>query len=82
MKNITVILPVHKLNDDYKLMLQKAVESAKELLERGFRTLLLLDPEYIDPASRPDNKNGRKSWDDIQAEIDKQQEMFAEDPRI
>jgi hypothetical protein len=30
MKNITIILPVHKLNDDYKLMLQKAVESAKE----------------------------------------------------
>jgi hypothetical protein len=58
------------------------VESAKELLERGFRTLLLLDPEYIDPASRPDNRNGRKNWDEIQAEIDKQQEMFAEDPRI
>jgi hypothetical protein len=30
MKNITIILPVHKLNEDYKLMLQKAVESAKE----------------------------------------------------
>ena len=30
MKNITIILPVHKLNDDYKLMLQKAVESTKE----------------------------------------------------
>ena len=30
MKNITIILPVHKLNDDYNLMLQKAVESAKE----------------------------------------------------
>lgn len=30
MKNITVILPVHKLNDDYKSMLQNAVESVKE----------------------------------------------------
>ena len=30
MKNITVILPVHKLNEDYNLMLQKAVESVKE----------------------------------------------------
>lgn len=58
------------------------VGSAKELLERGFRTLLLLDPEYIDPAARPDNQNGRKSWDEIQAEIDKQQEMYSEDPRI
>lgn len=58
------------------------VEAAKELLERGFRTLLLLDPEYIDPASRPDNRNGRRSWNNIQAELDKQQEMYAEDPRI
>lgn len=30
MKNITVILPVHKLNEDYNLMLQNAVESVKE----------------------------------------------------
>ncbi len=30
MKNITIILPVHKLDDDYNLMLQNAVESAKE----------------------------------------------------
>jgi hypothetical protein len=30
MKNITVILPVHKLNDEYKSMLQNAVESVKE----------------------------------------------------
>ena len=56
--------------------------AAKELLERGFRTLLLLDPEYIDPSSRPDTKDGRKAWAEIQAELDKQQEMYAEDPRI
>ena len=56
--------------------------AAKELLERGFRTLLLLDPEYIDPASRPDTKDGRKSWDEIQAELDKQHEMYSEDPRL
>ena len=30
MKNITVILPVHKLNDDYKVMLNKAIESTED----------------------------------------------------
>jgi len=35
MKNITIILPVHKLDDDYNLMLQKAVESAKDQRKCG-----------------------------------------------
>jgi hypothetical protein len=30
MKNITVILPIHKLDDDYKLMLVKALESIED----------------------------------------------------
>lgn len=30
MKNITIVLPVHKLSDDYKLMLENAVSSVKE----------------------------------------------------
>lgn len=30
MKNITVILPVHKLDDDYKLMIENAISSVKE----------------------------------------------------
>lgn len=64
------------------LVIVADTETAKELLERGFRTLLLLDPYYLDPASRPDSKDGRKSWIDIQAELDKQQELYLEDPRV
>ena len=30
MKNITVILPVHKLDGDYKEMLNKAIESTED----------------------------------------------------
>lgn len=58
------------------------VEVAKELLERGFRTMLVLDPYYLDPASRPDSLDGRRSWKAIQEEIDRQQELFLEDPRV
>lgn len=54
--------------------------SAK-LLEHGFRVLLFLDPIYIDHKFRPDSIEGRKSWADIQAELDKQADMYLEDPR-
>lgn len=56
--------------------------TAEELLARGFRTMFLLDPYYLDPASRPDSSVGRKTWDQITAEIDRQQELFIEDPRV
>lgn len=57
-------------------------ETAEELLSRGFRTMFLLDPYYLDPASRPDSSVGRRTWDDIKAELDRQQELFLEDPRV
>lgn len=57
-------------------------EVAEELLARGFRTMFVLDPYYLDPASRPDSGVGRKTWNQIKAEIDRQQELFLEDPRV
>jgi hypothetical protein len=54
--------------------------SAK-LLEHGFRVLLFLDPIYLDHKARPDSAEGRKSWGDITAELDKQADMYLEDPR-
>ena len=58
------------------------VELAQKLLEYGFRTLLFLDPVYLDHKFRPDSREGRKSWSDIQAELDKQQDMYLDDPRV
>jgi hypothetical protein len=56
-------------------------ELAKELLERGFTVMLFLNPLYADPASRPDSSEGRRKWEDITSAIDRQQELFMEDPR-
>jgi predicted Fe-Mo cluster-binding NifX family protein len=45
MKNITIILPVHKLNDEYNEMLLNAVESAKEFYNDV--KLLIVAPETL-----------------------------------
>lgn len=57
------------------------VDLAKKLLEFGFRVLLFLDPVYLDYKFRPDTRTGMKSWADIKAELDKQQDLYLEDPR-
>jgi hypothetical protein len=54
---------------------------ATKLLENGFRVLLFLDPVYVDHRHRPDSLEGRKSWADINAELDRQVEMRLDDPR-
>ena len=54
--------------------------SAK-LLEHGFRVMLFLDPIYIDHKFRPDSIEGRKSWQDITSELDKQADMYLDDNR-
>ena len=58
------------------------VELSKKLVEFGFRTLLFLDPVYLDHRFRPDSKEGRKSWAELQAELDKQQDLYLDDPRV
>ena len=55
---------------------------SKKLLEHGFRVLLFLDPVYLDHKFRPDSREGRKSWADIQAEIDRQTDLLLEDKRV
>lgn len=57
-------------------------ELAKDLLEEGIETLLFLHPQYIRPEFRPDMGQGVRRWADIQAEIDKQNEMYFEDKRV
>lgn len=54
---------------------------ATKLLNNGFRVLLFLDPVYIDYKHRPDSREGRKSWTEINEELDRQTEMLLEDPR-
>ena len=54
---------------------------SKKLLEAGISTYLLLSPRYIRPEFRPDGR-GRMSWDDIIEELDRQQELYKEDPRL
>ena len=58
------------------------VEVAKDLLEQGLDVLLFLHPNYLRPEFRPDGRKGIKMWADIEQEIDKQLEMFKEDPRV
>lgn len=45
MKNITIVLPIHKINEEYKEMLLNAVESAKEFYNDV--KLLIVAPEKI-----------------------------------
>ena len=45
MKNITVILPVHKVDDDYKLMLENAVSTVKDF--HNDVKLLIVAPSKI-----------------------------------
>ena len=52
-----------------------------KLLEAGIPTLLFLDPKYTRPEFRPDAPKGVKSWEELQTEKDRQEELYREDPR-
>ena len=58
------------------------VDLAKELLQAGVTTYLFMQPKYMRPEFRPDGRQGRKSWDNITEELDRQQELYSEDPRL
>ena len=64
-----------------QLVITSDVELAKYLLEQGLHCLLFLHPMYIRPEFRPDGR-GRKTWDAISEEMDIQQGLFSEDPRV
>ena len=55
---------------------------AKQLLEIGITTNVFLQPSYIKEEFRPDSREGRKSWADIEHEIASQQDAITEDPRL
>jgi hypothetical protein len=55
---------------------------AKQLLEIGITTNVFLQPSYIKEEFRPDSREGRKSWADIEKEIVDQQDAISEDPRL
>lgn len=57
-------------------------ELAAKLLEIGIPTLLFLHPIYLAEKSRPDGRQGARSWEKIKEEIIKQQETFVEDHRV
>lgn len=64
-----------------ELVITADVALAERLLEEGLHTILFLHPMYIRPEFRPDGR-GRRSWDAITEELDRQQELYAEDPRV
>lgn len=58
------------------------VDLAKTCLENGVRAFLFLHPIYLSAKFRPDGRSGRKSWDDLVGELDKQLELKLEDKRL
>jgi len=58
------------------------VDLAKKCVANGIKTLLWLHPVYQSPKFRPDGRVGKKSWDDLVAELDLQVDLMAEDKRI
>jgi hypothetical protein len=57
-------------------------ELAKQLIERGITTLVFLNPRYTRSEFRPDGREGIKSWALINEELDRQQGIYDEDPRL
>lgn len=55
---------------------------AAKLLETGVTSLMFLQPVYISEKFRPDSREGRKSWADIESEITRQQELYVSDHRV
>lgn len=64
-----------------ELVVTADVPLAEKMLEDGLHVLLFLHPMYMRPEFRPDGR-GRKSWDDITIELDKQQQLYLEDKRV
>lgn len=47
-------------------------------VSEGICSLLFAHPQFAAPVSRRDSNKGRRSWDDIQAEIDRRQKVALE----
>ena len=64
-----------------ELVVTADVALAERLLADGLHVLLFLHPIYMRPEFRPDGR-GRRDWDAITTELDKQQRLYAEDHRV
>ena len=58
------------------------VDTATTLMANGVKTLLFLHPIYQSAKFRPDGREGRKSWDALVGELDRQITMKMEDDRL
>lgn len=64
------------------LVVTSNVELAVKLLESGVKTLLFLSPIYLSAKFRPDGREGRKSWEDLVGELDRQVDLMMGDKRL
>lgn len=64
------------------LVVTSDVELAVKLLENGVKTLLFLNPIYLSAKFRPDGREGRKSWDALVGELDRQVDLMLGDKRL
>jgi len=58
------------------------MDLAVKCLENGIKTLLWLHPVYLSAKFRPDGREGRKSWDAVVGELDRQVQLMLEDDRL
>jgi hypothetical protein len=54
---------------------------ASDLLAAGYTTVLFTHPRYTRPQWKPDYRGEPKAWDDLVAEIDAQDQHYAQDAR-
>jgi hypothetical protein len=52
------------------------------LLEAGIATLAFCIPSYLDARFMPDGRQGRQTWAQITGEIERQQDLLANDNRL
>jgi len=52
------------------------------LMEQGIATLVFCVPSYLDAKFMPDGRNGKRAWTEIKEEIERQQDLLAQDGRL
>ena len=63
------------------MVIMADVDLATKCVANGIKVLLWLHPVYQSPKFRPDGGVGRKSWDELVGELDRQVDMKLEDKR-
>jgi len=64
------------------LVVTADLDIVKDLIEVGITVLAFCHPTYLDYKFRPDGREGRQTWQEITDEIDRQQELLANDGRL